>query len=73
MIVIVPLPCELNASMVAGLNTAPSDPPRPPTFAVLSTEYGPALYCAGWANRTDAHSATAAPSAKQARRMSFLL
>src|SRR3954471_18011691 len=32
-IVIVPLPCVLNASIVLGLNTAPSDPPASGTFA----------------------------------------
>ena len=32
-IVIVPLPCVLNASIVAGLNTAPSDPPASGRFA----------------------------------------
>jgi hypothetical protein len=42
--VIVPLPCELNASIVAGLNAAPSEPPASgslarifPSFALRMT------------------------------------
>src|SRR5690349_5858468 len=33
MIVIVPLPCVLNASIVAGLNAAPSEPPASGSLA----------------------------------------
>src|ERR1700682_2274434 len=34
-IVIVPLPCVLNASIVAGLNAAPSEPPASGRFASI--------------------------------------
>src|SRR5207244_6455669 len=43
----VPLPCVLNASIVSGLNTAPSDPPASgrvartfPSFALITTIFG---------------------------------
>ena len=45
--VIVPLPCELKTSWVAGLNTAPSDPPASGKVVRMS----PPSAWAGWCSR----------------------
>ena len=50
-IVIVPLPCVLNASIVAGLNTAPSEPPASGSLArmVPSLALKTTKVCGGFA------------------------
>src|SRR5580765_7667089 len=74
-IVIVPLPCVLNASIVAGLNTAPSEPPASgnrsrifPSFALRMTNVcgGLALGSGGGGGCPGVPRAGAAPTALHA-------